>query len=269
MTSQNPTISSYLMESVTSIIWKSAVAPLDRVKLLIQSQNEMIKQGSITRKYDGIINCFKRITRNEGIAALWRGNSANILKFFPGWGLNHALKGTINTNLVVNKEKGHWYWIVRDLASDVLVCNATLAFIYSLDYARRRLANDVVSANGFGPLALGLTVSRCLHFGLNGASRSIALVSPLKDSFLTSFFVSWTVTTAVTAICYPFDTISRRMMMSTGEVTRYKNGFECFKKIIASEGVGSLFKGCGTNMLIGVAGALVISSLHVILACLK
>ncbi|KAK6453607.1 ADP,ATP carrier protein [Scheffersomyces xylosifermentans] len=277
-----------ICQLVGSILWKTTLAPMNRVKLLIQSQNELIKQGSLTKKYEGIINCFVRTTRNEGIVALWRGNSADIIKFFPTWVMNHALKEKLNTVFGVCKKMGCWYCIAGNLASEVLLCNATLAFVYPLDYAATRLANDVTSASGerkfkglfdvyastltssgftglytgFGPFALGLTVSRCLHFGLHGTVRSFVKVPPREESFYPSFLLSWTITTAATAFCYPFDTISRRMMMNSGERTRYKNGSECFKRIIAAEGVGSLFRGCGASMLIAVTSAMLISLLH-------
>lgn len=44
-----------------------------------------------------------------------------------------------------------------------------------------------------------------------------------------------------------------------GQAVKYDGAFDCLKKIVAAEGVGSLFKGCGANILRGVAGAGVIS----------
>ena len=53
---------------------------------------------------------------------------------------------------------------------------------------------------------------------------------------------------------YPFDTIRRRMMMtsaSTGAATelKYKNTLDAFRKVIAAEGVASMFRGAGANIL--------------------
>jgi len=45
------------------------------------------------------------------------------------------------------------------------------------------------------------------------------------------------------------------MMMTSGEAVKYKSSFHCFKEIIRKEGVSSLFKGAGANILRGVAGA--------------
>jgi solute carrier family 25 (adenine nucleotide translocator) protein 4/5/6/31 len=49
------------------------------------------------------------------------------------------------------------------------------------------------------------------------------------------------------------------MMMTSGEAVKYKSSFDAFTKIVASEGVSSLFKGAGANILRGVAGAGVLS----------
>ena len=49
------------------------------------------------------------------------------------------------------------------------------------------------------------------------------------------------------------------MMMTSGSTTHYKSMFDCGSQIIAKEGVRSLFKGAGANIIRGVAGAGVLS----------
>ncbi len=63
-------------------ISKTAVAPLERVKLLLQTQdvNQKIAAG---QKYKGFGDCFVRCIREEGPISLWRGNWANVLRYFP------------------------------------------------------------------------------------------------------------------------------------------------------------------------------------------
>lgn len=39
---------------------KTATAPIERIKLLMQSQHEMIKSGVLDRPYSGLIDCFRR-----------------------------------------------------------------------------------------------------------------------------------------------------------------------------------------------------------------
>ena len=52
---------------------KTAAAPIERVKLLMQNQNEMLKQGTIKRPYEGIIDCTRLTLNNEGVISFWRG----------------------------------------------------------------------------------------------------------------------------------------------------------------------------------------------------
>ena len=52
---------------------------------------------------------------------------------------------------------------------------------------------------------------------------------------------------------------SRRMMMTSGAGVHYKSMFDAGSQIVAKEGMKSLFKGAGANILRGVAGAGVLS----------
>jgi hypothetical protein len=65
------------------VVAKTGAAPVERVKLLLQNQAEMLRRGSLTRPYAGIADAFARVLRDEGAAALWRGNQANVIRYFP------------------------------------------------------------------------------------------------------------------------------------------------------------------------------------------
>lgn len=73
----------FLMGGVSAAVSKTAAAPIERVKLLIQNQDEMIKSGRLSEPYKGIGDCFKRTMKEEGIVSLWRGNTANVIRYFP------------------------------------------------------------------------------------------------------------------------------------------------------------------------------------------
>lgn len=163
----------------------------------------------------------------------------------------------------------------------------SLLFVYSLDYARTRLGNDMKSAKkggerqfnglvdvykktlksdgiaglyrGFGPSVLGIVVYRGLYFGMYDSIKPVLLVGPLEGNFLASFALGWAVTTGAGIASYPLDTIRRRMMMTSGEAVKYSSSLDAGRQIIAKEGVKSLFKGAGANILRGVAGAGVLS----------
>jgi len=43
----------------------------------------MVKAGTLEKRYTGIANCFTRVMAEEGTGALWKGNFANVLRYFP------------------------------------------------------------------------------------------------------------------------------------------------------------------------------------------
>ncbi|OQU98383.1 hypothetical protein CLAIMM_04178 isoform 2 [Cladophialophora immunda] len=277
------------MGGVSAAVSKTAAAPIERVKLLIQNQDEMIKAGRLDRKYSGIIDCFSRTMKSEGVMALWRGNTANVIRYFPTQALNFAFRDTYKSMFAFKKERdGYWKWMAGNLASGGAAGATSLLFVYSLDYARTRLANDAKSASkgggerqfnglvdvyrktlasdgiaglyrGFGPSVLGIIVYRGLYFGMYDSIKPVLLVGPLEGNFLASFMLGWGVTTGAGIASYPLDTIRRRMMMTSGEAVKYKSSFDAAQKIMAAEGIRSFFKGAGANILRGVAGAGVLS----------
>jgi len=278
----------FMMGGISAAVSKTAAAPIERVKLLIQNQDEMIKAGRLDRRYTGIIECFSRTTKDEGVVALWRGNTANVIRYFPTQALNFAFRDTYKAMFNFKKDRdGYWWWMAGNLASGGAAGATSLLFVYSLDYARTRLANDAKSAKkggerqfnglvdvyrktlasdgiaglyrGFGPSVAGIIVYRGLYFGMYDSIKPVVLVGNLEGNFLASFLLGWCVTTGAGIASYPLDTIRRRMMMTSGEAVKYKSSFDAFQKIVATEGTKSLFKGAGANILRGVAGAGVLS----------
>jgi len=273
----------FLMGGVSAAVSKTAAAPIERVKLLIQNQDEMLKTGRLQDPYKGILDCFVRVTKEEGVVSLWRGNLANVIRYFPTQALNFAFKDQFKRMFGFSKEKdGYWKWFAGNLASGGAAGACSLLFVYSLDYARTRLANDSKSAKkggtrqfnglidvyrktlatdgiqglyrGFNISCVGIVVYRGLYFGLYDSLKPL-LPSNLKDSFVASFFLGWAITIGAGLASYPLDTIRRRMMMTSGEAVKYKSSYHAFLEIIKKEGVKSLFKGAGANILRAIAGA--------------
>ena len=208
----------------------------------------MLRAGRLDRKYSGLIDCWKRTAASEGIVSLWRGNTANVIRYFPTQALNFAFRDTYKSMFSYKKERdGYAKWMAGNLASGGAAGATSLLFVYSLDYARTRLANDAKSAKGggerqfnglidvykktlasdgiaglyrgFGPSVLGIVVYRGLYFGMYDSIKPVVLVGPLENNFLASFLLGWTVTTGAGIASYPLDTVRRRMMMTSGEVS--------------------------------------------------
>jgi hypothetical protein len=73
----------FAMGGISAAVSKTAAAPIERVKLLIQNQDEMMKAGRLTTPYKGVLECFQRTIKDEGMYSLWRGNLANVLRYSP------------------------------------------------------------------------------------------------------------------------------------------------------------------------------------------
>jgi len=274
----------FMMGGVSAAVSKTAAAPIERVKLLIQNQDEMIKSGRLSEPYKGIVDCSRRVVSEEGFLAFWRGNTANVIRYFPTQALNFAFKDQFKRMFGFNKNRdGYWKWFAGNLASGGAAGACSLAFVYSLDYARTRLANDNKSAKkggsrqfnglidvyrktlatdgiqglyrGFVISCVGIVVYRGLYFGLYDSLKPVLLVGTLSNNFLASFLLGWSITIGAGLASYPIDTIRRRMMMTSGEATKYKSSMHAGAEIVKKEGVKSLFKGAGANILRAVAGA--------------
>merc|ERR1712048_1345383 len=86
----------FLAGGTSGAVSKTCTAPIERVKLIIQTQdaNPKIISGEVPR-YTGIVNCFTRVSSEQGIAAFWRGNFTNIIRYFPTQAFNFAFKDSI------------------------------------------------------------------------------------------------------------------------------------------------------------------------------
>ncbi|KAJ4772078.1 hypothetical protein LUZ62_056335 [Rhynchospora pubera] len=274
----------FFMGGSAAVVAKSCAAPVERVKLLLQNQGEMIKRGYIKRPYNGIRDCFVRVFREEGVIAFWRGNQANVIRYFPTQAFNFAFKGYFKSILGRDKEKdGYIKWLAGNVASGSCAGAMTSLLLYHLDFARTRLGTDAVDHHvrtqrqfkglvdvyrktlasdginglyrGFGVNLVGITLYRGLYFGIYDSMKPLVLVGPLEGNFLASFALGWGVTTFSGVCAYPFDTLRRRMMLTSGQPSKYLSAFHAFRHIIGTEGISALFRGVTANILSGMAGA--------------
>jgi len=279
-------IENFALSGVAAVVSKTAAAPIERVKLLVQNQGEMLKQGTISRPYNGVIDCTVQTFRNEGFLPFWRGNLANCIRYFPTQALNFAFKDKIKAMFKAQKSDPYMVSFGKNIASGGVAGALSLCFVYSLDYARTRLANDVKSTKkgggdrkynglvdvykktlatdgiaglyrGFVISCVGIIIYRGCYFGFYDTLKPI-LLGPDAGIAL-SFLLGYGVTVTSGLISYPVDTIRRRMMMTSGQAVKYNGALDCMFSIVRSEGVAALFKGAGANILRGIAGAGVLS----------
>merc|ERR1712083_1241933 len=280
----------FMLAGVAAGVSKTVAAPIERVKLLVQNQDEMIKQGRLDKPYTGVVDCTKRVLAEEGMGSFWRGNLANVLRYFPTQALNFAFKDTIKAAFATPKTAPQWQKFATNIASGGFAVSLSLTVVYSLDFARTRLANDnkgkdgkrqynglidvyrkTLASDGIGGLYRGFVIScvgifiyRGLYFGLYDSLKPI-IVGDSGSAFV-SFFLGWSVTIVSGLASYPIDTIRRRMMMTSGGAVKYNGAIDCASQIMKTEGFMSMMKGAGANVLRGVAGAGVLAGFDVVSA---
>lgn len=269
----------FMLSGVAAGVSKTAAAPIERVKLLVQNQDEMIKQGRLNEPYKGVVDCVQKTLKNEGVIPFWRGNLANVLRYFPTQALNFAFKDTIKALFKVQKDAPQYVKFGTNILSGGMAGSLSLTLVYSLDFARTRLANDAkgkggerqfnglvdvysktLKTDGIQGLYRGFTIScvgifiyRGMYFGLYDSLKPLLLGA--DASVLWSFLLGWGVTIFSGLMSYPIDTVRRRMMMTSGSAVKYKGSMDCAVQVIKGEGFMSLMKGAGANVLRGVAGA--------------
>merc|ERR1740133_658601 len=247
----------FAIGGTVGVITKTLTAPIERVKLLIQTQdaNPKIISGEVER-YKGMGDCFRRVTAEQGFPAFWRGNGANVMRYFPQQAFNLSFKDTLKRMIPKYDPKTQfWGFFGVNLASAGLGAALSLCICYPLDFARTRLASDVGGKektfdgildclrktaanqgpaaiyNGFGASVAGIVVYRGLQLGLfdtimglNPYQKDMGLMG-----FVTGFFAA-----QIAGI-----TVRRRLQMESEkpmEQRIYKGTLDCAKVIVQKEG---------------------------------
>jgi solute carrier family 25 (adenine nucleotide translocator) protein 4/5/6/31 len=280
----------FLAGGVSGAISKTITAPIERVKLVIQTQdaNPRIKSGEVPR-YTGIGNCFSRILSEQGMAAFWRGNGVNIIRYFPTQAFNLAFKDSIKSMFPrYNKNTETAKFALIQVLSGGMAGAAALTIVYPLDYARTRLASDVGVGkrqfngladclaktakgpggvlslyNGFGPSVAGIFAYRGAQFGLydtliafNPMAKEVGFVA-----ICSKFVVAQIAVSVSGLVAYPFDTVRRRLQMESEKPMAdrmYKGTLDCGQKILKTEGMSGMYKGALANIFRGVGASLVL-----------
>ncbi|VDM24162.1 unnamed protein product [Toxocara canis] len=252
-------------------ISKTAVAPIERVKILLQVQDAQ-KTIAVEKRYKGIFDVLVRVPREQGLLALWRGNLANVIRYFPTQALNFAFKDTFKKMFMEG------YKVEQSFVAGGVAGAASLCFVYPLDFGRTRLAADIgKGANrefkgltdcivkvfkSDGPIGLyrgfcvsvqGIIIYRAAYFGMFDTVK-VVCATERKLNFFFAWAIAQVVTVSSGILSYPWDTVRRRMM-----IYGLQNSADCAMKIIKNEGFTALFKGALSNVFRSTGGALVLA----------
>jgi len=258
--------------------------------LLLQTMdsNPDVVSGKVER-YKGIGDCFSRVYAEQGLAAFWRGNLVNCLRYAPQQGSALAFNDFLGNSVFpkYDPKKDFGAALAVNLTSGGLSGAIANTICYPFDFARTRLASDVkkgggqfkgigdcimttVRSQGITGLYTGWSVTVAGSFvyraGQLGCFKQIQDMNPYKNDkgtlgAISAFGAVTAARTVVMPFNYPFDTIRRRMMLQSEKPMSerlYKGSFHCASEIMKKEGFKGMYKGMIPEIFRGVGGSVVI-----------
>ena len=241
--------------SISGAISRTIVAPIDRVKILMQTGN------LIGIKNDNMTHIIKYI-KKDGITKFWKGNMINCMRIMPHTGIQFSSYNLYKK--ILNIENNQITFYQRLLLGSLAGMSAALV-THPIDIIRIRIqtqknVNNINSAikniyyengiknfyKGFKPAILSITPFIGLNFAIYDSLKYYHSYNPiLKDPYI-SLCIGGISGLIAQTICYPLDTIRRRMEVYGKNYTSISNAYYT---ILNKEGIKGLYKGMIPNMI--------------------
>lgn len=280
----------FVLSGASAAISKTLVAPLERVKVVLQTQTSNISM--ITNKskmYAGISDCFLRTFKEQGFLSFWRGNLATLLKYVPLQALNFTLHAKLKRMFPkYDTKKDKFKFVLSNLVKGALAGGSSLVVIYPLDYIKTKMAADqgngnsnreftgfidcvkkIVQKGGVSsfytafPLSLvNVMVYRGIYFGFYESLMRDQ--ENTKSSIWASFLYAQVSTNSAGLVVYPFDTVRRNLVLQSARSLEHQkllkdSGMvECAKRLYRERGLRGLYGGCLINLFRGFGSSLVL-----------
>ena len=251
----------FLAGGLAGALAKTCTAPLDRLKIIMQtsgaSQQSAAAKAAVS---GGLVPAFMAIGKSEGLAGYWRGNTPQVARVLP-YSATMLFAYDFYKKKYTDKKTGELSVPGRLLAGASAACTATIV-TYPLDIIRLRLSVDPTTTNMVAVFKNIMREEGVMAFakGLPATCLSIAPYSALNfcafDLFKQTIpeeirnepqgiaMASLMATAVATGSCYPLDTVRRQMQMKSSTAT---NIVVAAKNIVATQGVGGLFRGFVPN----------------------
>lgn len=265
----------FLAGGVAGAVSRTAVSPLERMKILFQIQ---VERRVEERKFRGIIPSLVKIGREEGVRGYFKGNGTNLARIVPYEALKFAAYEECKKLLHIPSDpKAHSPG--KRLCAGAMAGMTATTLTYPLDLVRTRLSaqgegrdrkyrnirhafrtimkeeGGVVGLyKGLSPTLLGIAPYVGLNFAVYETLKGFAASHHDKDTDLP---VTWRLAFGGVAgataqlVTYPFDVVRRRMQMKGTMEHRfpYDSTWHAIVTIVRTEGAHGLYKGLLPNLL--------------------
>jgi solute carrier family 25 phosphate transporter 23/24/25/41 len=250
-----PPVFLFAAGAVAGALGKTLTAPLDRVKLLMQTGGGL-ETGAVAdaARGGGLLRSLAAVGRDGGVRAYWRGNTPQLLKVVPYSAVQLAAYEGVKRALA-DKETGKLSVWSRLAAGAAAGAVATLA-THPLDTLRLRMAVDPRAAT-LTAAAAALAAEGGAAAFYRGLGASVAGIAPYMalelamfdapvSAHLPAFARGMLGAGVATVLCYPLDTLRRRVQLAAGGGASLR---AAAAGIAASHGVAGFYRGFLPNCL--------------------
>lgn len=261
---------------------KTAVAPLERVKILLQTRTEGYHSL-------GVYQSLKKLLKNEGVIGFYRGNGASVLRIVPYAAL-HYMTYERYRGWILNNYSALGTGPVVDLLAGSASGGTAVLCTYPLDLARTKLAYQVKDTRGnlgngsrpthvhpqysgtknvlqavyregglcalyrgVGPTLIGILPYAGLKFYVYEELKR-HVPEEQQSSILMRLSCGAIAGLLGQTFTYPLDVVRRQMQVehlqpSLQDRARYRNTFDGLASIVRNQGWRQLFAGLSVNYM--------------------
>lgn len=279
-TSKTPTpqptsnIKSYFVQgSIAALTGKTVTAPLDRLKILIQTQQPHFAEvGAFKKNENGIINAIKRIIQADGYLGLYRGNHIALFRH----GLHGGIGFTIHDTLHQRFNSDGNTTISKNFIIGAC-CGVGATFItFPFETMRVMIATNqgnlrqlaishggalkllIRGYSGLSAGIIGVIPYAGLNFGLRDIMKDLLYQNELRiggdtrtncfdergmPGWKTSFTLGVCSGLITQALVYPVEVVKRRRQNAVGR------SYPCIVKELTKSGLRSTYAGFSLNII--------------------
>ncbi|CAH8318016.1 unnamed protein product [Eruca vesicaria subsp. sativa] len=143
---------------VTGGIAKTAVAPLERIKILFQTRRDEFKRI-------GLVGSINKIGKTEGLMGFYRGNGASVARIVPYAALHYMAYEEYRRWIIFafpDTTRGP----LLDLVAGSFAGGTAVLFTYPLDLVRTKLAYQVVGSTKAQAKAVTIPLEQIVYRGI-------------------------------------------------------------------------------------------------------